>query len=145
MRSVNTCGSKTPLLCQKWISERPSGSQQRKCPVLQLQGGNRVPGEDQRVWENFPANRREHRQAAGACQGTRRPALARQQHTVSNISHFRELILHQNLVFCKLWAWMPHHRQRARITHRLGWGCGISTGARGEISFHFCTKAGRFN
>lgn len=86
-------------------------------------------GEDQRVWEKFLANRREHRQAAGACQGTLWPALACQQHTVSSISPFRELILHQDLVFCELWAWMPQHRQRARITHRLGWGCGTSTGA----------------
>lgn len=99
----------------------------------------KVLGEDQRVWGKLLAKRREGRRAAGACQDTCQPALAHQQHTVSSISHSTELILHQNLVFCKFWAWI----QRVRITHTPGWSCGTSTGAYGEISFHFCLKEGR--
>lgn len=118
-------------------------SQQRKCPILQLYGRNpqhfwsspkglgKVPGQQQGT----------QKEVAVACQSTRRPALARQKQMVSNISHCRELILCQNLVFWECWNWhpTPHGRQA------LGCGSDTSTGAQGKISFHFCLKEGRFN
>lgn len=93
-----------------------SWSQQGKCPILQLQGRNlrhfwRSPKGLGKVLGQEEGTQK---QAAVSCQGTRRPALARQQQTVSSILHCRELILRQNLVFCECWALTPHHAQRAR-------------------------------
>lgn len=66
-------------------------------------GLGKVPGQQQRT----------QKEVAVACQGTHQPALARQKRTVSNISHCRELILCQNLVFWERWVLTPHPARQA--------------------------------